>query len=123
MTATTTRKRQPRPTVVLGLWQPDRTAPILLDGEVIGKLCQGWGWYDIEFSTGLVWPGAKKISRALDTAAFIYATRPAARPGGDVHDHRFLRSTDEDPRTPQQRERDAAADDWAAQVSDLRASM
>lgn len=81
-----------RPKLSLGPWQSDRTAPILdASGQPVAKLIQGWGWYDIEFNTGLVWPGAKKVSKALDTAAFVYATRPAARPGGDKDDPHFER--------------------------------
>jgi hypothetical protein len=68
-----------KPAITLGAWQPDRSAPLLLDGQPIGKIVQSFGWYDLKFDTGLLWAGGKTLSKALATAAFVYRTRPDAR--------------------------------------------
>lgn len=68
-----------KPTATIGAWQPDRTAPLFVNGEPVGKIIQLWGWYDLEFATGLRWAGGKTITKALSNAAIVYRTYPEAR--------------------------------------------
>jgi hypothetical protein len=109
MTTRTTTPRTPKPAFELGLWQADRTAPVLLDGQEVGRLVRLFDWYDLRFASGLSWAGGKKISKALDTFAYVWRTRPDARPA--------------DPRSASERAQDA---DWADEqdtIASLRASL
>jgi hypothetical protein len=65
-----------RPTLELGPWAPDRTAPILHDGQEVGRLVQCFSWYDLRFPSGEVWAGGKAISKALATFAYVADLHP-----------------------------------------------